>query len=52
MWPVLIAACEAAQDWRRALELALVRLCEHAMAWCVPEDAVGAGLSVLRCGSL
>lgn len=25
MWPVLVAACEAAGDWRRAVELALVR---------------------------
>lgn len=24
MWPVLVAACEAARDWHRALELALV----------------------------
>lgn len=27
LWPVLIAACREVQEWRRALDLALVHLC-------------------------
>lgn len=39
MWPVLVAACEAARDWHRALELAL----------CMEECGVAPDTDTLNC---
>lgn len=44
LWPVLIAACEAVHDWRRALELALV-------SFCARQAVIFPGFPVLKAGS-